>query len=83
MMNDLRLLVQDQTASMPFPAKKGGQDPNAADLVDLILLGTVEFSREQIDRMPGRWAAEKREAYYSTLHTRRRKKKTDPFNGPP
>ncbi len=80
LMNDLRLLVQDSTMSMPLRSKRS--DPMTEDLVDMVVLGTIEFSRAEIAKMPGRWFGEKREAYYAALHARRRKKRTDPFNDP-
>jgi hypothetical protein len=81
-MNDLRLLVHDETASMPMRSRGQRPDPHAADLVDLILLGTIDFFRGEIEAMPGTWFGEKREAYYAALHARRRRTKDGPFNDP-
>jgi hypothetical protein len=81
-MNDLRLLVLDETASMPMRSDGQRPDPHSADLVDLIVLGTSEYARGVIEAMPGQWFGEKREAYYSALHARRRRTKSAPFNEP-
>ena len=82
LMNDLRLLVLDETMGMPFAADRARSDPHAEDLVDLVLLGTIEYSTGAIAKMPGGWVREKREAYYAALHRRRRRKRADAFNEP-
>jgi hypothetical protein len=80
MMNDLRLLLDHSTSHMPKLKKPTGRDPLACDLVDLVVVGTIDFAAGQVGHQPGRYHLEKRDAYYAQMHRQRRRRQTDPFN---
>jgi hypothetical protein len=78
LMNDLRLLHDSSQMLMPTTKPTPG-DTAACDLVDLIVLGTIDFAHRELKDLPGQWHWQKREAYYARLH-RRRRRPNEPFN---
>lgn len=80
LMNDLRLLIDSSTYSMPSiePSK---HDLHARDLVDLMVVGTIQDAVEawQADGA-GTYLWQKRDRHYDRMHRRRRAGRTDSFN---
>jgi hypothetical protein len=80
-LNDLRLLLDSSTYLMP--RLEASNDPRCRDLVDLIVVGTIEFAVMQWTKCPNPpHFSTDRDAHYRRMHARRRTKKTAPFNGP-
>lgn len=79
LMNDLRMLVDSSTFVMPRLEPSDGS-ATARDLVDLIVVGTIQYAVHEWQRMPGEWLWQKRDAYYGRMHRRRRRSPTDSFN---
>lgn len=82
LLNDLRLLVDASYFVMPTldPPTK---DVMSRDLLDLILMGSIQYATEQwalhkSDSAPYFW--QQRDVHYEKMHARRRPKKTDAFN---
>jgi hypothetical protein len=79
LLNDLRLLLDCATYGLPN-LKPSDHNAHARDLVDLIVLGTIEYVTDALERHPGQYYSQKRDAEYARLHRRRRPAKTASFN---
>lgn len=79
LLNDLRLLLDSSTYHLP-DMQPTDHDACARDLVDLILVGTIPYAVEQWASAEGEWLWQKRDGYYAKMHSRHRKKPSDPFN---
>lgn len=79
LMNNLRLLVDDSTHAAP-DLDPSENDKESRDVLDLVVLGHTDLAIERIEKMPGPYHWQRRDAYYAELHKRRRKTKTASFN---
>jgi hypothetical protein len=79
LLNDLRLLLDCSSYALPN-LNPSDHDARARDLVDLIVLGTIQYTTAQIEQHPGRYYWQKRDAEYDRLHRRRRPSRTGSFN---
>lgn len=79
LLNDLRLLLDCSTYGLPN-LKPSDHDAHARDVVDLIVLGTIQYVTGEVEQHPGTYYWQKRDAEYARLHRRRRPAKTASFN---
>lgn len=81
LLNDLRLLLDCSTYGLPN-LKPSDHDAHARDLVDLVVLGTIQYATGQVEQHSGQYYWQKRDAEYRRLHRRRRSSTTASFNEP-
>jgi hypothetical protein len=55
-------------------------DVSSRDLLDLIVLGSIDHATTRIETMPGPYHYQRRDAFYATLHRRPRNTTDVPFN---
>ena len=79
LMNDLRLILEDTTLLMRL-TKASTNDVLARDVVDLILIGTIDYAVAEWAKEPGPFMWQKRDAYDARLHRRPRSSPRVPFN---
>lgn len=79
LLNDLRLLLDCSTYSLPN-LEPSEHDAHARDLVDLIIIGTIQYAAAEVAKHPGHFYWQQRDAEYARLHRRRRKSPTASFN---
>jgi hypothetical protein len=80
LLNDFQLLLDGSTRIFPR-VEASTQDPRCRDLVDLILVGTMQYSVEEAwSKEPGQFLWQRREAHYRRMHARPRASKGESFN---
>jgi hypothetical protein len=80
LLNDFRLLLSHSHYGVP-PLGPSAGDENCRDLVDLLVVGTIQFAVEEWEKgSDAQYLWQKRDEHYARMHGRRRKKKSDSFN---
>jgi hypothetical protein len=79
LMNNIRLLLDNSTYSMPS-LKPCERDTNCRDLVDLLVVGDIQYAVREWSKEPGTWLWQKRDAHYARLHRQRRAQTKGSFN---